>query len=146
MIAMIALRFRMLGEPYRLRLLQTLESGDKTVGEIVKALDGNQPNVSKHLQMLYSAGMVSRRREGNSIYYGIADPLLLKLCELVCRSAAEKAREELDELSALPASGTSSIARGEISGAHPPARIAAIRESSPAPRQNPPRTKRRNQR
>lgn len=104
MIELVARRFRMLGEPYRLRLLQVLESGDRTVGELVKALDGNQPNVSKHLQMLHDAGLVSRRREGTSIYYGIADPMVFKLCQLVCRSTAEKAREELDELNTVPVS------------------------------------------
>ncbi|MHB8303235.1 MAG: ArsR/SmtB family transcription factor [Acidobacteriaceae bacterium] len=91
----------MLGEPYRLRLLQILEPGEKTVGELVSALDGNQPNVSKHLQMLHDAGLVGRRREGTSIYYGIADPMVFKLCDLVCQSAAEKAREEFDQLQAV---------------------------------------------
>ena len=104
MIALIARRFRMLGEPYRLRLLQLLESGDKTVGELVKMLDGNQPNVSKHLQMLHDSGLVSRRRNGTSIYYGIADPMIFKLCELVCRSTADKAREDFDELNVVPVS------------------------------------------
>ncbi len=100
MLELVARRFRMLGEPYRLRLLQVLESGERTVGDLVTALDGNQPNVSKHLQMLHDAGLVSRRRDGTSIYYGIADPMVFKLCELVCRSTAEKAREEYDELNA----------------------------------------------
>ncbi len=103
MIALIARRFRMLGEPFRLRLLQVLEPGERTVGDLVIALDGNQPNVSKHLQMLHDAGIVSRRREGNSVYYGIADPMIFKLCDLVCRSAAEKAREDFDDLNATTA-------------------------------------------
>ena len=98
MLELVARRFRMLGEPYRLRLLHALESEERTVGDLVAALDGNQPNVSKHLQMLHEAGLVSRRREGTSIYYGIADPMIFKLCDLVCRSTAEKAREEYDEL------------------------------------------------
>lgn len=96
----MARRFRALGEPYRLRLLQVLETGDKTVGELVVALDGNQPNTSKHLQLLYSAGVVSRRREGTSIRYSISDPIVLKLCELVCKGAAQRSRTEFEELSA----------------------------------------------
>ena len=100
MLTLIAHRFRMLGEPFRLRLLQVLEPGERTVGELVQALEGKQPNISKHLQMLHDAGLVSRRREGTSIYYGIADPMVIKLCELVCRSTAERAREEFDELNA----------------------------------------------
>jgi DNA-binding transcriptional ArsR family regulator len=98
MIELVARRFRMLGEPQRLRILQVLEEGEKTVGEIVDALSGNQPNISKHLQALNDSGLVSRRREGNSIFYAISDPVVLKLCELVCRSATEEARGRLESL------------------------------------------------
>jgi DNA-binding transcriptional ArsR family regulator len=95
MVELIARRFRMLAEPQRLRILQVLESGEHTVGGIVKELDGNQPNISKHLQALYDSGLVGRRRRGNSIFYTIADPTVIKLCDLVCRSAAKDAREKL---------------------------------------------------
>ena len=100
MLSMIARRFRVLGDPSRLRLIQLLESGEKTVGDLAQALDSKQPNVSKQLQMLHEAGLVGRRREGNSIYYGIADPFVIKLCELVCRRTTEQAQEEFDELGA----------------------------------------------
>ena len=93
MVELVARRFRMLGEPQRLRILQVLEGGEKTVNQIVDALAGNQPNISKHLQALSEAGLVSRRREGNSIIYSISDPVVFKLCELVCRSAAKDARD-----------------------------------------------------
>lgn len=98
MVYLIARRFRTLGEPYRLRILQQLQGGEMTVGELVMALEGNQPNVSKHLALLYDAGLVSRRREATSIYYGIADPMVFKLCDLVCRSEAEKSKRDFDEL------------------------------------------------
>lgn len=100
MTEIVARRFRALGEPYRLRLLQVLETGEKTVGELVAALGGNQPNTSKHLQILYSAGVLSRRREGTSIRYAISDPVVLKLCELVCKGAASRSRAEFEELNA----------------------------------------------
>ena len=105
MIELVARRFRMLGEPQRLRILQMLEQGEHTVGEIAESLNGNQPNISKHLQALYDAGLVGRRREGNSIYYFIADPVIFKLCDLVCRSATGRAREQLDSLT-VPSAGT----------------------------------------
>lgn len=101
MVELVARRFRMLGEPRRLRILQALEQGEKTVGEIVHALDGNQPNISKHLQALNEAGLVARRRDGNSIFYSISDPVIFKLCELVCRSATEEARGRLESLVGL---------------------------------------------
>ena len=107
MIELVARRFRMLGEPQRLRILQLLEARERTVGDIVETLEGNQPNISKHLQSLYDAGLVGRRRKGNNIYYSIADPVVFKLCALVCRSAAEEARERLESLSAVPTTGKS---------------------------------------
>lgn len=100
MLELIARRFRTLGEPFRLRLLQALEAQERTVGELVDALEGNQPNVSKHLQILYDVGIVTRRREGTSIFYSISDPVVFKLCDLVCRSATEQSRTHLDEIDA----------------------------------------------
>lgn len=97
MIVLMARRFRLLGEPFRLRLLQTLEQGEFTVGELVQKVNGNQPNVSKHLQMLYDGGFVSRRREGNSVFYGISDPMVMTLCDLVCKNATDRAREDFHE-------------------------------------------------
>ncbi|WP_213807446.1 metalloregulator ArsR/SmtB family transcription factor [Granulicella sp. dw_53] len=98
MLDLVARRFRTLGEPFRLRLLQSLEQGEKTVGELVQLLDGHQPNVSKHLQILHDAGLVSRRRDANSILYAISDPMVFKLCELVCRSAEKQTRKDYELL------------------------------------------------
>lgn len=98
MLDLVARRFRTLGEPYRLRILQQLEAGEKSVGELVAALDGNQPNVSKHLQILSDSGLVGRRREGTSIFYAISDPTVFKLCALVCASEAQKSRRQFEEL------------------------------------------------
>jgi DNA-binding transcriptional ArsR family regulator len=100
MTELAAQRFRLLGEPMRLRILQALEAGERPVHEIVDALDASQPNVSKHLQALCQGGLISRRREGLNIYYGIADPMVFKLCQLVCRSAEEHTRSQLAQLSA----------------------------------------------
>ena len=99
MMDLVARRFRMLGEPFRLRLLQQLQTGEKTVNELVAALDGNQPNVSKHLTLLYESGLVGRRREGTSVIYSISDPIVFKLCDLVCKSETEKSRRDYQELS-----------------------------------------------
>jgi len=96
---LVARRFRTLGEPFRLRILQELEGGERSVNELVAALDGNQPNVSKHLQVLSDAGLVSRRREGTSVFYAISDPMVFKLCALVCQSALEKSKQEFEDLS-----------------------------------------------
>jgi DNA-binding transcriptional ArsR family regulator len=111
MLDLIARRFRMLGEPFRLRILQELQSGEKTVNELVDALEGNQPNVSKHLQLLHEAGLVGRRREGNSIFYAISDPMVFKLCDLVCRSEAQRTRQEFHHWSGIATQSRTTIRR-----------------------------------
>lgn len=103
MMGLVARRFRTLGEPGRLRLLQALETGEKNVGELVAETDGNQPNVSKHLQILNDAGLVGRRREGTSILYSISDPMVFKLCELICRSETRKSKRAFEDLGGLAA-------------------------------------------
>jgi len=84
----IAVRFRMLGEPMRLRILQAVCRNRLSVGEIVDATGASQANVSKHLALLAGAGMLTRKKDGQSVLYGMKDPLILKLCELVHASVA----------------------------------------------------------
>jgi DNA-binding transcriptional ArsR family regulator len=100
MTELAAQRFRLLGEPMRLRILQALEAGERPVHEIVAVLDAGQPNVSKHLRALCQGGLVSSRREGLNIFYRIADPMVFKLCQLVCHSAEQHARSQLAQFSA----------------------------------------------
>jgi DNA-binding transcriptional ArsR family regulator len=87
----VARRFQVLGEPCRLRILDALHGGPMTVAQIVNHVDGSQPNISKHLQILFDAGLVSRERSRNNMLYGVADPVVFRLCELVCRSTARRA-------------------------------------------------------
>ena len=105
MMELIARRFRTLGEPLRLRLLQILESGEKTVGELIEGTAASQSNVSKHLGILHEAGLVSRRREGVSVVYAIADPMIFRLCDLVCRSETRKLERNIKELTATSVKG-----------------------------------------
>jgi DNA-binding transcriptional ArsR family regulator len=95
MIEIVAQRFRVLGEPLRLRILRALEEGEQSVSQLVETLDAGQSNVSRHLNALYEVGLLSRRREGINIYYGVGDPLVFKLCDLVCTSAREQMRQRL---------------------------------------------------
>ena len=85
-LGLVARRFAVLAEPMRLRLLQALFAGEKSVGALAEAAAGTQANVSRHLQTLAEAGLVSRRKEGLQVFYAIADPSIFQLCELVCGS------------------------------------------------------------
>lgn len=87
-IGLVAARFRLLGDPTRLRLLQLLQDGERTVGELARALHTTQANTSKHLKLLVEAGLVSRRPEGNTVHCAVADPLVFELCDLVCTRMA----------------------------------------------------------
>ena len=93
----IAERFRVLGEPVRINLLQHLRDGEATVGDLQKATGASQQNVSKHLGVLHRAGIVSRRKQGNFSVYAIADPVVFALCEEVCGGLMREL-EELDSL------------------------------------------------
>ena len=85
-LEIVARRFAVLAEPMRLRLIQALFAGEKNVGELVEATGGTQANVSRHLQTLTAAHVLSRRKEGLQVFYEISDPTIPKLCELVCGS------------------------------------------------------------
>ncbi|MGC9221772.1 MAG: ArsR/SmtB family transcription factor [Solirubrobacteraceae bacterium] len=97
LIELVAQRFRVLGEPMRIRLLDELREHDATVGELQEALGASQQNVSKHLGILHSAGMVSRTKHGTSVVYSIADPTVLDLCDRVCGGV----RRQLLDLEAI---------------------------------------------
>lgn len=87
---LIATRFRVLAEPMRLRILHALAGGELSVGELVEQAGGSQANVSKHLGILQESGLVSRRKEGLSVFYRITDETIFALCETVCASLAER--------------------------------------------------------
>jgi len=99
---LVAERFRLLGDPLRLRLLQTLADGEHSVAELVDTTSTTQANVSKHLQLLLRAGLVRRRKEGLHSYYSIADPSVFQLCDLVCGSIGAHLNVQL---AALPSTG-----------------------------------------
>ena len=84
LVELIAERFRVLGEPMRIRLLEAIREGEATVSELQEATGASQQNVSKHLGVLLRAGIVERRKEGNFSLYSIADPVVCSLCEEVC--------------------------------------------------------------
>jgi DNA-binding transcriptional ArsR family regulator len=97
LIELIAQRFRVLGEPMRIKLLDRVRDGEATVGELQEALGASQQNVSKHLGILHAAGLVSRQKRGTSVVYAIDDPSVFDLCDQVCGGM----RRRLDELDAL---------------------------------------------
>jgi DNA-binding transcriptional ArsR family regulator len=97
LVELVAQRFRVLGEPMRIKLLDRLRDGEASVGELQEALGASQQNVSKHLAILHAANMVSRTKHGNRTVYAISDPAVFDLCDQVCGGV----RRRLQELDAI---------------------------------------------
>jgi DNA-binding transcriptional ArsR family regulator len=87
----VARYFSVLGEPTRLRILHTLCQEEYCVSDILKLTGLAQANASRHLGLMYQAGMLSRRREGNQIFYRVADPVYAELCRSVSVQVAGRA-------------------------------------------------------
>src|SRR5579859_1603816 len=81
----VAKLFAILAEPTRLEILQQLNEGTRSVGELVERLDAKQANVSKQLGILHEAELVVRERRGSQVFYSISEPMVFDLCSLVCR-------------------------------------------------------------
>ena len=97
LVELIARRFRVIGEPMRIRLLDALRDGPMTINELTEALDASQQNVSKHVGVLSQAGIVGREKDGNRVRCFIADETIFELCELVCGGLRQHVAE-LDQL------------------------------------------------
>lgn len=92
---LMAEKFRMLADPTRLAILRSLMDGEKSVSQVIVETGRNQANVSKHLRMLADAGLVARRKEGLQVFYTLSDPLVERLCRLVCETIVEETRGEM---------------------------------------------------
>ncbi len=97
LVERVAERFRVLGEPMRIRLLEAMRDGEMSVRDLQEATNASQQNVSQHLGVLLRAGVVTRRKEGNYSHYSISDPVVLSLCDEVCGGL----RRQVDELNSL---------------------------------------------
>lgn len=93
--------FRALGHPARIRLLQVLRDGERTVGSLQEALELDSSGTSQHLAALRKQGLVASRREGTNVYYRVKDPRTLDLLELakdILAAGLEENRLMLDDL------------------------------------------------
>jgi ArsR family transcriptional regulator len=96
-VELVAARMRVFSEPTRIRLMEFLNEGEATVQELTDRLATTHQNVSKHLSILYQAGVVSRRKEGPCVRYALADWTGWWLVEQIASSVAA----HVDELRAV---------------------------------------------
>jgi len=74
---------RALGDPKRLCVLESLAGGEASVGELASRVSCQVPNMSQHLAVLRSAGLVTTRRDGNTVYYRLSDPRVIEAYQLL---------------------------------------------------------------
>lgn len=95
-LLLMASKFRLLSDPTRLMILRTLMTeGERNVTQIVEQIGSTQPNVSKHLKLLAHAGLVARRKEGLNVIYRLDDPVVEKICHLVCDTVFEELEQQV---------------------------------------------------
>ena len=100
--------FRVLGHPARVRILELLREGEKSVGELQGELQLDSSGTSQHLGVLRRQGVLESRREGTSVFYRVRDPRMFELLEVarhILTSSLEATRALLTELSAGPPGG-----------------------------------------
>jgi len=91
--------FGILATPMRLRILSALCDEEKSVSELLAEIETTQPNLSQHLNLLYRAGVLAKRKEGTQVIYRVQSEKAVMLCRTVCTQIAM----EMDEPSAIPA-------------------------------------------
>jgi ArsR family transcriptional regulator len=96
MFRQVARRFKLLGEPVRLEILNLLQvNNEMSVQQLVAATGQIQANVSKHLRVMAREGMVTCRKDGLYRYYRIDDPTLSALCLIVCGQLYKEKAESI---------------------------------------------------
>ncbi|UCG00702.1 MAG: winged helix-turn-helix transcriptional regulator [Candidatus Heimdallarchaeota archaeon] len=83
-----------LTHPFRLKILQILQDGEKNVSDIKTLTKKPQPYISQHLRVLRDKGAVTTRREANEVYYSLADSRILEICDLVADLISKKLKSQ----------------------------------------------------
>lgn len=86
----VANYFSLLCEPTRLKIINSICKGEKSVGDIVIAVESTQANVSRQINLLYRAKVLARRKEGTQVFYRIEDQKTLSMCQTVCSEIASR--------------------------------------------------------
>jgi ArsR family transcriptional regulator len=80
--------FRVMSAPMRLKIISALCNGEKNVTQLLEEIATTQPNMSQHLNTLFQAGVIGKRREGVQIFYRIVNDRVVTLCRAVCMQIA----------------------------------------------------------
>lgn len=102
--------FQALAHPTRIAIIELLEDGELSAGELIERLGMEQANVSQHLAVLRTKQLVANRKAGNQVFYSVRDPLILKVLALMRRYFHKHLKEALEMLEEMDkeSSGTRS--------------------------------------
>ncbi len=84
---------RVLGSASRIRIIEALREGERSVGELSETLGLRQANVSQHLAVMRSKGLLKTRKVGTSIYYSVSNPKIVQACDLMRQVLLEQLKE-----------------------------------------------------
>lgn len=91
----VAAYFSVLSEPMRLRIMHSTCETEKTVSQIVAEIGATQTNVSRHLGIMHRSGVLTRRKEGNRVFYRAADSAMVEICRGVCKRISAQLDDKL---------------------------------------------------
>lgn len=84
---------RTLGSAVRIKILDALRDGERSVSQLTETLELKQANVSQHLAVLRQKRVVAARRDGTSTYYRVSNPKIIQACELMKQVLLEQLKE-----------------------------------------------------
>lgn len=93
-----------LANPVRMEIIDLLKGGEKSVSELVESTGLTKSNISQHLSLLKSSGVVLTRRDGQHIYYSISNKKIIKACTLMKEVLKEQLESQQDLIKKIKAS------------------------------------------
>ena len=96
--------FQALAHPTRIAIIELLEGGELSAGELMEKLGMEQANISQHLAVLRAKQLVVNRKAGNQVFYAVRDPIIIKVLALMRRYFHKHLKEALELLSEMDGS------------------------------------------
>jgi DNA-binding transcriptional ArsR family regulator len=93
--------FQALAHPTRIAIIELLEGGELSAGELMEKLGMEQANISQHLAVLRAKQLVVHRKVGNQVFYAVRDPIIVKVLALMRRYFQKHLKEALELLSEM---------------------------------------------
>ncbi|MGO8872333.1 MAG: ArsR/SmtB family transcription factor [Acidimicrobiales bacterium] len=97
--------FKTLGHPARIRILEALQGGERSVGELIPEVGIEPSHLSQQLGVMRRANTIRARKEGSNVYYSVGDPMLFELLDVAKRIITSSLVETQELLEQMEASG-----------------------------------------